>query len=83
MSKLVVDQDGTVRFIYSDDLRGLLEVGTPSVTRASHVEPCALGWIGGGWTADLTPVKGPVLGPFETRQEALDAEVHYLNTHVL
>lgn len=64
-------------------LRFLNKEGEPSVARASHVEPCAIGWTGGGWTADLSPVNGPVLGPFYTRQEALNAEVEYLNTHVL
>lgn len=27
-----------------------------------------------GWTADMRPSDGPVLGPFKTRQAALDAE---------
>jgi hypothetical protein len=30
------------------------------------------------WWADMSPVRGPVLGPFEERQEALDAEVEWL-----
>ena len=42
----------------------------PSITRASHVEPDAEG----RWLADLTPVAGPVLGPFDLRSEALAAE---------
>lgn len=79
MSNIVVDPNGTIRLIYEDDLRGLLQVGQGKVTRASHVEPT----VDGRWTADLTPVNGPVLGPFETRAEALQTEVSYLIAHVL
>jgi len=35
------------------------------------------------WWADMTPVRGPVLGPFEERQDALDAEIEYLYEHHL
>ena len=31
--------------------------------------------------ADMLPVNGPVLGPFKTRQEALDAETTWLKAH--
>ncbi len=33
------------------------------------------------WYADLLPVGGPVLGPFDTKQEGLDAEVGWLREH--
>ncbi len=33
------------------------------------------------WWADLLPVGGPVLGPFEGKQLALDAEVAWLSAH--
>ena len=33
------------------------------------------------WWADLLPVGGPVLGPFDTNTEALNAEVAYLKEH--
>lgn len=82
MSHIVVDKDGNIKLIYEDDLVGLLRekaAGAISITRASHVEPT----VGGCWTADLTPVRGPVLGPFATRQEALTAEVNWINTNVL
>lgn len=80
MSRIVVDQKGTISFIYSDELRYLLDEGISTIKRVSHVEPAE---TGRGWTADMGPVNGPMLGPFETRQEALDREVEYLNTHVL
>jgi hypothetical protein len=80
MPIITVDVNGsTVRFIYSDDLRPLLKEGQQKIRRVSHVEPNP----DGQWTADLSPCGGPLLGPFVTRQEALDAEVAYLNTNVL
>ena len=69
----VIIKGGEIRFIYSDELISLLDQGNATVKRASHVEPSD-----GGWTADLSPVNGPVLGPFMKRQEALDAEVKWL-----
>ena len=66
-------QGDCMTFIYADDLSPLLDEGDATVTRVSHVEPsCVDGQH--GWTADMTPVDGPVLGPFTTRAEALDAE---------
>ena len=71
---IVITPTGGMRFIYSDDLIDLIEGATAaSIVRASHVEPSD-----GGWTADLCPVGGEVLGPFHTRAEALDAEVAWL-----
>ena len=66
-------QGGRMEFIYTDNLAPLLDEGDATVQRVSHVEPsCADGRH--GWTADMTPVDGPTLGPFTTRAEALDAE---------
>jgi len=69
--------DGGVRFVYDDALRDLLALGKPSIRRASHVEPTP----DGQWTANLGPMQGPVLGPFETRGAALDAERAWLVHH--
>ena len=33
------------------------------------------------WWADLTPVDGPVFGPFDTNNEALAAELKWLDDH--
>jgi hypothetical protein len=75
---LIVGPDGTARCVYGEviDLHAL---GDPTVTRASHVEPTS----DGRWTADLSPVSGPILGPFERRSDALAAEVHWLDKHWL
>jgi len=35
------------------------------------------------WWADMTPIKGPVLGPYKTQGEALAAEIKYLKDHDL
>ncbi len=72
-----ITADGELRFIYSDDLQPLLELGTPQVRRASHVEPTD----DGQWTADMSPVSGPMLGPFTLRCEALAAETTWLGKH--
>lgn len=77
---ITISETGQARMIYHDDLAPLLAQGDATVRRASHVEPAP---GGGGWTADLTPVDGPVLGPFMLRQQALDAEVAWLRQHVL
>ncbi len=75
---LIVRSDGTVECLYDDalDLTGL---GRLTIARASHVEPDAAGQ----WTADLSPVDGPMLGPFRTRTEALQAERIWLEKHRL
>ena len=76
---ITIKTDGRIEFIYDDRLRGLLQQGDASVTRASAVEPT----VDNQWTADMGPSGGPVLGPFPTRQEALDAETEWLNQNIL
>ena len=72
----VVVKGGQIRCIYSDDLAPLMGQGHAVTRRASHVEPCD-----GGWQADLSPVEGPVLGPFGLRSTALTEEVNWLRDH--
>jgi hypothetical protein len=76
--KLLVGPDGTVRAIY-DEAIDLAMLGKPTIKRASSVEPDERG----RWTADLSPVGGPVLGPFDLRSEALEAERDWLERHWL
>ena len=73
---IIISRDGQIRFIYKDDLLGLSGLGETTIQRASHVEPC-----GGGWSADMSPVDGPILGPYKTRAEALHHEVEWLMEH--
>ncbi|WP_425613534.1 hypothetical protein NA78x_003368 [Anatilimnocola sp. NA78] len=74
---LHISPAGQIRCIYSEEIP-LQELGTVSIQRASHVEPDAAG----NWLADLSPVAGPVLGPFGLRSEALAAEVVWLEQHL-
>ena len=75
---ILIAPDGTARCVYGEavDLRLL---GYPQLRRASFVEPDVLG----RWSADLSPVGGPVLGPFGQRSEALAAEACWLHEHWL
>lgn len=80
---IFVGPDGLLKFIYDDDLLPLLQLGHASVVRASHVEPTSHPVFaspeGPGWTADMTPSGGPMLGPFSRRSDALRAEVNWLD----
>jgi hypothetical protein len=76
--QLVIDRAGTVRCVYVEHI-DLSALGTPSIRRASHVEPDEFGQ----WWADLSPVGGPKFGPFPVRTLALDAEHAWLESHWL
>ena len=71
--ELVIQSGGFVRCIYDETIE-LAALGPLEIRRASHVEPTA----DGHWTADLSPVHGPLLGPFDHRTEALAAEQAWL-----
>lgn len=75
---LVISPEGEVRCVY-DETIDLHVLGTMSIQRASHVEPSP----DGRWRADLSPVYGPVLGPFDRRTQALTAERQWLDAHWL
>lgn len=76
--EIFVDAGGDIRCIYSEDV-DLTELGPASIRRASHVEPTDDGY----WTADMAPMDGPVLGPYQHRSGALDAEVEWLEGRLL
>jgi hypothetical protein len=76
--ELVVLPSGDMRLIYSETL-DLAAFGQLTIRRASHVEPDERGQ----WFADLAPVAGPRLGPFDCRSQALAAEEAWLTTHAL
>ena len=71
---ITITPNGDLRFTWSDALSELVNAGTPRISRASDVEPLP----DGRWVADLGRVGGPVLGPFTKRNEALAAEVRWL-----
>jgi hypothetical protein len=76
--QLVVGPDGSVRCLY-DEAIDLAALGRLSITRASHVEPDDAGH----WLVDLSPVAGPLLGPFDRRSDALEAERVWLEANRL
>ena len=75
---LVIEPTGRVRAIYSEEI-ALATLGRAKIVRASTVEPDR----DGRWHADLRPSRGPVLGPFDRRSEAIAAEVAWLEEHWL
>ena len=76
--QLVIEPGGVVRCIYSEEI-DLAALGSPAISRASHVEPDQQG----RWWADMSPVGGGVLGPFLNRSAALAAEDTWLETNWL
>jgi hypothetical protein len=73
---LRIDPCGIVRFVYAEAL-DLSVLGAVTISRASNVEPDEQGQ----WWSDLAPVRGPRLGPFGRRSEALTAEAAWLAAH--
>jgi len=76
--ELVVASNGAVRCVYGETL-DLRSLGQVNIRRGSHVEPTS----DGKWTADLSPVGGPILGPYQSRSGAIDAELAWLAKHWL
>ena len=69
--KLSINEKGIVTFIYSDELVDLCAEGLTDIKRVSNVEP-----EGSKWRVKI--INGPDLGLFNSRKEALDAEIEYL-----
>lgn len=76
--QIIIKVGGAVRAIYTEEIN-LAALGSPTISRAFHVEPDQ----NGCWWADMGPVQGPMLGPFQYRSEALAAESAWLATHWL
>jgi hypothetical protein len=76
--QLVVQTNGSLKCVYGEAI-DLHALGHVHISRGSHVEPDS----SGQWLADLSPVSGPVLGPFPNRSDALDAEREWLEAHWL
>src|SRR5206468_2597848 len=77
---LVVTPAGDLAGVY-DERVDYHAMGEVHITRASHVEPL----LDGQWVADLSPVHGPLLGPYPLRSAAVAAELDWLdaNLHLL
>lgn len=76
--QLIVKATGSVHCLYGEEL-DLRRLGRLAISRGSHVEPTS----DGQWMADMASVRGPVLGPFPCRTDALTAERHWLEQHWL
>jgi len=76
--ELLVCPNGSMRCVYEETLE-LARFGQLTIRRGSHVEPDPAG----RWWADLSPVAGPRLGPFDRRSEALTAERNWLEKNWL
>ncbi|HBO44912.1 MAG TPA: hypothetical protein DD670_13485 [Planctomycetaceae bacterium] len=76
--QLLIESGGRIRCVYGEKI-DLNVLGPLKIRRASHVEPDHTG----RWSADLTPVGGPVLGPYSSRGEALAAENDWLEQNWL
>ena len=76
--KLLISPQGAVHCVYSEAF-DLATLGRLTISRGSYVEPNAAGQ----WLVDLSPVNGPLLGPFAQRSAALEAEMDWLEQHWL
>lgn len=76
--QIIISTTGNGKCLYGEDL-DLHSLGRLAIRRGSHVEPTAEGL----WTADMSPVNGPLLGPFPSRSLALDAEQKWLEQNWL
>ena len=59
LMQIIIEPGGVARCIYTEEIN-LAAIGSPTITRASHVEPDQQG----RWLADMSPVGGKLLGPF-------------------
>lgn len=76
--QIIIDPGGIGRCIYTE-IVDLQRIGRLTISRGSYVEPNEQG----EWFADLSPVDGPRLGPFQRRSDALTAETEWLEQHWL
>ena len=76
--EIIITAAGQSRCVYGEEI-DLATLGKLEIQRGSHVEPDEAGQ----WWADLSPVAGPRLGPFDCRSRALDAEREWLEANWL
>ena len=75
--EIVIGADGNAQCVYAEAIP-IQALGKLDIQRASHVEPNDYG----EWIADMSPVKGPSLGPFSNRSKALEAEVAWIRRNL-
>ena len=72
--QIIVKPTGVFISVY-DDAFDYGDFCKPQIRRVSQIEPDD----SGGWIADLSPINGPKLGSFDKRNEAIEAELEYVN----
>ena len=77
-AELIIGLGGTVRMIHTEPIEPHALVD-PTIVRGSPVEPDQSGF----WWADLSPCKGPKLGPYAIRSRAIEAEIAWLREYWL
>lgn len=75
---IIIAADGNGRCVYGEDI-DLTTFGKLAIRRGSHVESTP----DARWAADMSPVNGPVLGPYQRRSDALAAEHDWLEQNWL
>lgn len=78
MEMILHIKDDQITYIYDERL-DLSALGRAYIHRVSEVEPDQ--W--GQWWADMEKSRGPLLGPFDKRSEALAAERCWLEENLL
>ena len=71
--EIIITASGQGRCVYGEDI-DLTTLGQLTIRRGSHVESTP----DAQWTADMSPVGGPLLGPFRSRSQALSEERAWL-----
>jgi hypothetical protein len=76
-----VNHDGSLMFIYDENLTELEKLGDSKTKRASHVEPSED--VPGEWDVDLSPSGGPKVTGFKTRSAGIQFEIDWINKNLL
>jgi hypothetical protein len=85
-SQRILIKDGKVTSLYKDgSSHHLLEKlgGSASIRRASYVEAPEKELKNIEFTVDLTPSNGPIITGFKSYEEAVKAEIEWINENTL
>jgi hypothetical protein len=77
---ITVDENNITTFVHDDELMSTFgQEGESLTVRATLCEPQS----NGRWAIDLGPSGGPIVFGFESKRDALFAEVQWLEQNVL
>ena len=86
VKRCFVIKAGEIRGIYEDGLsQKILERtgGVAKIPRASHIEASKGESKRISFEVDLSPSNGPIVRGFETRKEAINYEIDWINKNIL